>query len=182
MEPQETLGTGPEEPIWRSSPSQFKELLRHSMTLIAVVVCLALIVVSRMQAWPMWTTIAFAVGASGCVLLLGWIFATVATIQYELTSERIRETTGIISRKLEEIELYRVKDISVTRSPIQLARGCATITLETSDTTRPKLALEWMPQFRDKHESIRSNVERCRLKHRARVVEFEGDDLDGDLV
>lgn len=178
----EVQDTGPEAPIWRSSPSQFMEWPRHTLTLIIFVTCLAVLVVSRVQGWPMWTTFAFAGAAAFCVLFLGWIFATVATVQYELSSERIRETTGIVSRKLEEIELYRVKDISVTRSPIQLARGCATITLETSDATRPKLALQWIPQFRDKHESIRSNVERCRLKHRARVVEFEGDDLDGDLV
>jgi hypothetical protein len=57
------------------------------------------------------------------------------------------------------------------------------VTLHTSDTTRPELVLEWLPGFREKHEAIRTHVERCRLKHRARVVEFEGDDdMDGDFV
>ena len=30
--------------------------------------------------------------------------------RFEITSERIRITTGVLSRRMEELELYRVKD------------------------------------------------------------------------
>jgi uncharacterized membrane protein YdbT with pleckstrin-like domain len=149
---------------------------------LLLIAFIGLAVVSRTQAWPEWTMWAFLIAEVIPVLIIAWTFIHVATVQYELTSERIRETTGIISRNLEEIELYRVKDINVKRSPAQLILGAADITLHTSDTTRPTLELRWLPDFREKHETVRTHVERCRLRHRARVVEFEGEDMDGDLM
>lgn len=173
-----------ESTIWRDSPSQWKEWPSYFGAVLLLVAFIGLAIASRMQGWPSWTTWAFVIAEVIPVLIIAWNFAKVATVQFELTNERIRETTGIVSRNLEEIELYRVKDINVKRSPLQLLLGTADISLHTSDSTRPTLDLPWMPGFRDKHEAIRASVERCRLKHRARVVEFEGDggDLDGDLV
>lgn len=171
-----------DESTWRDSPSQWKEWPSYLGAGFLLIAFIGLTIVSRTQAWPGWTSWAFVIAEAIPVLTIAWTFAKVATVQYELTNERLRETTGIFSRNLEEIELYRVKDINVKRSFAQLMLGRATITLHTSDTTRPILTLEWMPGFRTKHETIRTNVEKCRLKHRSRVVEFEGDDMDGDLV
>lgn len=168
--------------IWRDSPSQWKEWPGYLGAGLVLVSLVGLTVVSRTAGWPGWTTWAFVIAEAVPVLAVAWTFAKVATVQFELTGERLRETTGIVSRNLEEIELYRVKDINTNRSPLQLLLGAATITLHTSDTTRPTLVLPWMKGFREKHESIRARVEQCRLKHRSRVIEFEGDDADDDLV
>ena len=175
--------TGPERVVWRSSPSQWSEWPSYLGAGLLLAAFIGLAVVSRTQDWAPWTMWAFLIAEAVPVMAIAWTFAKVATVQFELTSERIRESTGIISRNLEEIELYRVKDINVRRSPAQLILGAADVTLHTSDATRPELVLRWLPGFREKHEAIRTHVERCRLKHRARVVEFEGgEDMDGDFV
>jgi len=161
--------------MWRDSPSQWMEWPSYFGAALLLVAFIGLAVVSRVQSWPAWTTWAFIIAEALPVLAIAWTFAKVATVQVELSTQRIRETTGIFSRTLEEIELYRVRDISVKRSLPQLVLGCATIVLQTSDSTCPTLTLPWMSQFRDKQDSIRNHVEKCRLKHRARVVEFEGD-------
>src|SRR6056297_75843 len=105
--------TGPEGVIWRSSPSQWSEWPSYLGAGLLLVAFIGLAVVSRTQDWAPWTMWAFLIAEAIPVIAIGWTFAKVATVQYELTSERIRETTGIISRNLEEIELYRVKDINV---------------------------------------------------------------------
>jgi len=173
---------GTEGPIWRCSPSQWSQWPTYLGAILLLIAFIGLAVVSRTQDWAPWTMWAFLIAQAVPVLIIAWTFIHIATVQYELTSERIRETTGIISRNLEEIELYRVKDINVRRSLPQLILGAADVTLHTSDTTRPTLELRWLAGFREKHETIRTHVERARLRHRARVVEFEGDEGDADLV
>jgi len=168
--------------IWRDTPSQWMEWPSYFGAVLLLVAFIGLAVVSNLQSWPGWTTWAFIIAQALPVIVIAWTFAKVATVQFELSTQRIKRTTGIFSRELEEIELYRVRDIANKRSLPQLLLGCATITLQTSDSTCPTLTLPWMSSFRDKQDAVRNHVEKCRLKHRARVVEFEGDDLDGDLV
>ena len=54
---------------------------------------------------------------------------------YELTEERFREKTGILSQKIEELELYRVRDYTVEKPFIMRLFGLGNLILITSDKT-----------------------------------------------
>src|SRR5258705_10937579 len=44
-----------------------------------------------------------------------WRYLETRSEQYEVTSERIRVTTGVLSKTMSELELYRVKDTSTVQ-------------------------------------------------------------------
>ncbi len=72
---------------------------------------------------------------------LSWIDAL--TIRYKLTNERLMVTRGFISKHIEEIELYRVNDVSMKQSIMERMFGLGDVRLETTDATTPD------PQIKD---------------------------------
>ncbi|MGH2530765.1 MAG: PH domain-containing protein [Thermomicrobiales bacterium] len=59
------------------------------------------------------------------------------TNRYKLSNERLMFEHGFISRWTEEIDLYRVHDVSVRQNIIERIFGFGDITLETGDATAP---------------------------------------------
>jgi hypothetical protein len=59
------------------------------------------------------------------------------TQRYKLTNERLMIDQGFVGRRTEEIDLYRVKDVSVKQNPLERVGGLGDIRIETSDATAP---------------------------------------------
>lgn len=92
--------------------------------------------------------------------------------RYEVTSERIRVTTGVFSRKTEDLELYRVKDLTL-EEPFWLRMfGAGNVLLRTTDLTSPVLALEGIPGAPALHAQIRQSVEASRQRRGIRGLEM----------
>ena len=63
-------------------------------------------------------------------------FLETRTHHFEVTSERIRVTSGILSRHMEELELYRVKDTSLYEPfLLRVLFGLGHVVIRTSDAT-----------------------------------------------
>ena len=87
---------------------------------------------------------AFPLAFAGLVIPLlyaVWKFLVVKSQVYELTNERLLISRGVINQQVDEIELYRVKDTVLHRLWWMRLTGLASIILETSDRTMPKLAI-----------------------------------------
>src|SRR5215208_199104 len=67
---------------------------------------------------------------------LSWIGAL--TTRYKLTNERLITTHGFISKRIEEIELYRVNDVAMKQSIMERMFGLGDVRLETTDATTPE--------------------------------------------
>jgi hypothetical protein len=65
------------------------------------------------------------------------------TTRYKLTNERLIITRGFIGKHVEELELYRVNDVSMKQSIIERMFGLGDVRLETTDATTPE------PQMQD---------------------------------
>ena len=68
---------------------------------------------------------------------LPWTFT-----RYILTQEKLTIDTGFISRKEDEIRLYRVLDITLERPLSQRIWGLGTIRLNTADKTSPVIEIK----------------------------------------
>ena len=73
------------------------------------------------------------VGVGLIIVAVKW-FQNLATT-YELTEDRLILHRGIFNKSLDEIELYRVKDVRVEFSLIAQWAGIGTIVLVSSDET-----------------------------------------------
>ena len=90
-------------------------------------------------------------------------YVRVSKHTYTLTVQRLRVQNGILFRRTEDLELYRVKDISVDQPFLQRMTGCGRVVLETSDRTTPHIVLDAVPDPLAVADLIRDCVERCRV-------------------
>lgn len=95
--------------------------------------------------------------------------------RYFLSDDRLFLETGLLNTKCEEILLYRVRDISLSITLGQRLFGVGTITIQSSDKTRPTLEIRNVKAPRDTKETIHQAVEEMKLSRRMRVGEILGD-------
>lgn len=102
--------------------------------------------------------------------------------KYSVSNDRIFCEKGLLNLKMEEVLLYRVRDISLKMSFGQRIFGVGTILLQSSDKTAPTLELKNIKHPREVKELIHHQVEETKLKHRMRVGEILDDpsNLDDD--
>lgn len=88
---------------------------------------------------------------------------------------RIFRETGLFNQKEEEVLLYRVRDITLTRSFFQRIFGVGTVSLHSSDKTTPTLDLVNISKSKDVKELIFSKVEQAKANRRMRTTELLDD-------
>ena len=118
------------------------------------------------------------------LLPLGWIlwrYLVVRTQIFELTNERLRVSKGVINQEIDEVELYRVKDILVVRKWWMRMTGLGTIHLDTSDRSMPQIDIHAIKDSLELRESLRKKVEVMRDKKRVREMDFDETANEGDL-
>lgn len=72
------------------------------------------------------------------VLILVAKAAILKSIYYEITPDRIEWRRGVLSRKIDNLDLFRVVDLRLHRSPLDCLLGIGTVTLITTDKTDPE--------------------------------------------
>jgi uncharacterized membrane protein YdbT with pleckstrin-like domain len=92
---------------------------------------------------------------------------------YELTTERLTLRTGILSRRTDSLELYRVRDTVVTEPFWFRLVGAGNIDMETSDRTHPHFELRAVKDVHRLVGLLREQVEKMRVAKRVREVDFE---------
>ena len=96
--------------------------------------------------------------------------------RYRLSEDRIFREKGLLNLREEEVLLYRVRDLEVTRSLWQRIFRVGTVCVHSSDKTSPHLDLE---NVRDPKELIFEKVEQAKDARRMRATELLDGDSDG---
>ncbi|MBK6999887.1 MAG: PH domain-containing protein [Rhodoferax sp.] len=141
-----------EEHVWTGGPSQMTNLGAY-----AVCGLLTLTVIGAVFAIP------YAI----------WKYLVVKCQRYELTSQRLKIHSGVFNKRMEEIELYRVKDTKFDQPLLFRLFGLGNVTLVSSDVTTPVVFIHGIQDAQQLRERIRTLVENCREQKRVRVGEFE---------
>lgn len=107
--------------------------------------------------------------------------------KYEISDDRLFQTTGLLNQKYEEVLLYRVRDLTMTRTFGQLIFGVGTIKVSSSDKSNPDLYIYNVKDPAAVKELIHQQVEDMKIRRRMRlgeIVAFSDDPddmLDGDF-
>ena len=107
------------------------------------------------------------------IFIIIWHWLVVKNIKYELTTERLKTRHGVINKKMDELELYRVRDYKFDQPIFLRLFGLGNITLQTSDQATPVVIIRAIPNGEALREQIRNAVEDCRVKKRVREVDFQ---------
>ena len=94
--------------------------------------------------------------------------------RYALSEDRLFLSVGFLSIKDEEVLLYRVRDISSSRSLGQRLFGVGTVTVVPSDKTMPSLVLKNIKDPMRIKELLHTQVEEMKIRRRMRVGEVMG--------
>lgn len=125
-----------------------------------------------------WLTLALClVGVGFLIILVQWIRNL--DVAYELTEDRLILRKGIVVKSIDEIELYRVKDVRMDFTLINQWAGIGTISIDSSDETTRQGALV-MPHIEraaDRREELRRLVDTARQKRRVRELDVSSEML-----
>lgn len=102
-----------------------------------------------------------------------WKWLTVRCIKYELTNQRFRKSHGVLSRRTDELELYRVKDTTLVEPLFLRLFSLGSIKMTTSDMSTPFVTIGAIPiaDAKQLRETIRVNVEQLRDRKRVREID-----------
>ena len=120
--------------------------------------------------WGRWPLLISA----AAFLILAWKWVENMAARYDLCRDRLIVRRGIFIKSLDEVELYRVKDVRLDFSLINQLAGIGTITVTSSDeTTRgAPLALRHVERAAQRREEMRALVETARQKRRVREIDM----------
>lgn len=93
---------------------------------------------------------------------------------YSLTEDKIIVDSGLLIAKQEEVLLYRVLDISVTRGILQRLSGLGTIVIVSSDKTTPTLKIKNIPRVQKVKDQICELVEQAKERKQVYSREILG--------
>lgn len=109
---------------------------------------------------------------------LPWTFT-----KYILQEDKLLVDSGLLTTSQEEIRLYRIIDITLTRTLFQKIFGLGTIFCDTVDKSSPKLIIANIKDSASVKEMLSQAVEAERVKKRVSSREYmtADDDFDIDL-
>ena len=88
-----------------------------------------------------------------CILLLKAI--KLKMIRYEVSEDRIEWSRGIMDRRVDNLDMFRVIDLSLQRSLLDCIFGIGTVTLITTDKTDPKFVFQKIRRSRKLYDVIK---------------------------
>ena len=124
-----------------------------------------------------WLTIlACAIGVGLVVIAVRWLQNLSAA--YEITDQRLIVKRGLVMKSIDEIELYRIKDVRVDYSLVNQITDIGTITITSTDRTtgNTQFVLRDIPAARQRREGIRKLVDRARRLRGVREMDIDDDD------
>ncbi len=149
-----------ESTLWKGSTSQWWHFRAYVVWLLVAAI---IFTASTMLSSPRLIS-ALLIPMAG--IYLRWRL-TKSTV-FELTSKRLRRTTGLLRRKQEELELYRVKETTLEQPFLLRVFGLGNITVTSSDEKMPLVVLTAIPGAYKAREKLRLAVE--AEQGRSRVV------------
>ena len=160
---------GPETDVFKLSPVARAFSGQILLGMIFIAVAMGLAVRAPDFSWP--RSVALVPLALGVlVLLLLWI--RVKSCSYRLTTQRLFVRRGWLAKHVNELELYRVKDVVVDQSGLQHLLGYGTITVFADDDTTPEVRLASISRPTAVKELIRTQYRAARRREGVHPTEL----------
>jgi uncharacterized membrane protein YdbT with pleckstrin-like domain len=108
----------------------------------------------------------------GVYAIYAWVKAS--GTHYKITSQRIVIERGLFSKRMEQIDLYRVVDYVVERPLGQRMMGTGNLVLEAMDKTTPEVRIEGVKtDVMALYERLRYATNQEKQRRGVRVVDIE---------
>jgi membrane protein YdbS with pleckstrin-like domain len=119
--------------------------------------------------WPLWWMTLAAV-VIGAILIVAPILYT-RSLRYRISNYRIDFERGILSRRIDTLELWHVEDISFRQNLLDRLLGVGTITILSHDESTPRLEMQGLPNPRPLFDSLKQRI--ISVKRQRGVVKMD---------
>ena len=114
----------------------------------------------------LWRVLAVAIA----VALGGLIFFVTTLVRrstrFRITNRSVEYEVGVFSKKIDVLELWRIKDLRFRQSLLDRMLSIAHIDIYTKDVTTPQFEIVGIPEARQVFEKLRDNIEIQRQSKR----------------
>ncbi|MCW8131544.1 MAG: PH domain-containing protein [Planctomycetota bacterium] len=91
-------------------------------------------------------------------LMLPYLVWSIRCLRYTITTRLIEREKGLLFKRVDSLDLGRVKDVELTQSIVQRILKVGTIEIYSSDKTDPEMRIECIPHPRPVYEKLRDAV------------------------
>jgi uncharacterized membrane protein YdbT with pleckstrin-like domain len=127
-------------------------------------------------------------GRRALVPSIGWLVIAILTVglaliplwwlslgkRYRITNRRIVVETGVLSKRMEQVDLYRIADYTVDRPFGQRLLGTGNLLLKTFDKTSPEVDVNQIKtDIVQLYERLRAATEQDRARRGVKMVDYE---------
>ena len=160
-----------EEELWRGHPSQILNLNIYLCWAIIVALAVFIVVMVGIAFSALWSAVGFGVVLVIALIHCAMLYFHLRAVEYVVTTQRVRVVSGLFSKDIQEIELFRVKDTMAHQSFFLRIFGLGTITIISGDEHHPQLVLNGIPMAVELRERIRQEVMTLRQRFGVRELD-----------
>jgi len=93
--------------------------------------------------------------------------------EYRLFADSIEVETGLVARTVDNLQLFRVRDLRLQQSMLDRLLGVGDISVTSTDQTTPRLTIRGVTGPRNIYDALREGVARSQATRRTMIVEEE---------
>lgn len=144
--------------------------LYAALTFLAVVICVAAFSFDRV---PVNRSVMVLIGL--VPLLAGLVYTWLVRLntEYRLFHDLLEVESGIVSRRIENVQLFRVRDLGLEQSMLNRLAGVGDVTVTSTDQSAPHYRLRGVEDPRALYHQLRDLVSRSQAARRTMIVEQE---------
>jgi membrane protein YdbS with pleckstrin-like domain len=160
-----------EELYFQGSPElrgEIGRLILAGLTALALAAIPILFWIFKWTYFPVW---AAAILWLAAILIVGFPILVTRTTRYRISNYRIDFERGILTKRIDTLELWHVEDIQFQQSLLNRLLGVGTITIISHDETTPRLCMEGLPNPRPLFESLKQRV--IAVKRQRGVIKMD---------
>lgn len=150
--------------------TQYQQIILRPSSLYAFVHVIPMLLLTLIFLLLAWCLSPFFILFSAVALGIAWYrFLLIRSFWYLVEPEFIRMWSGILIRQVKQVELYRVKDYTITQPLLHQLFRIMDLTLNTTDPANPLITLRGIPQS-DIVDTLRERVQHARQHNK--IVEI----------
>jgi uncharacterized membrane protein YdbT with pleckstrin-like domain len=110
----------------------------------------------------------------GILPLLGvaaWSYIARLNDCHRLFDDRLELDSGIISRKIENVELFRIRDVGLRQGLLGRMLNFGDVYVHSTDSSTPALHVRGIDNPKEFYELLRERVSESRAAHRTMIIE-----------
>jgi uncharacterized membrane protein YdbT with pleckstrin-like domain len=114
-----------------------------------------------------------AAGLLPLLLGIGYTWLVRLGTEYRLHQDSLEVDSGLVSRNIENLQLFRIRDLRLRQSVFARLFGVGDIVVTSTDQSTPHLTLRGVDEPRKVYETLRELVARSQATRRTMIVEEE---------